>query len=86
MSAPGAGKTSLLEAALRDGREGVLDVVRVGVLEGDVQGSIDADRLSHLHVPVSSSTPTAASAASATSTRTWCAPRSQHSRWTTSTC
>jgi len=26
--------------------------VRVGVLEGDVQGSLDADRLSALHVPV----------------------------------
>jgi hydrogenase nickel incorporation protein HypB len=47
MSAPGAGKTSLLEAAL-DGLRGV----RVGVLEGDVQGSMDADRLAHLHVPV----------------------------------
>ena len=29
-----------------------LDGVRVGVLEGDVQGSLDADRLSALHVPV----------------------------------
>jgi hydrogenase nickel incorporation protein HypB len=29
-----------------------LDGVRVGVLEGDVQGSMDADRLAHLHVPV----------------------------------
>jgi hydrogenase nickel incorporation protein HypB len=47
MSAPGAGKTTLLERAL-DG----LDDVRVGVLEGDVQGSLDADRLAHLHVPV----------------------------------
>jgi hydrogenase nickel incorporation protein HypB len=52
MSAPGAGKTTLLEAALGNGREGVLDGVRVGVLEGDVQGSMDADRLAHLHVPV----------------------------------
>ncbi|MEA2469086.1 MAG: hydrogenase nickel incorporation protein HypB, partial [Thermoleophilaceae bacterium] len=25
---------------------------RVGVLEGDVQGSMDADRLAHLHIPV----------------------------------
>ena len=48
MSAPGAGKTSLLEAVLSSG----LDGVRTGVLEGDVQGSIDADRLSGLHVPV----------------------------------
>jgi hydrogenase nickel incorporation protein HypB len=47
MSAPGAGKTSLLEAALRD-----LDGVRAGVLEGDVQGSLDADRVASLHVPV----------------------------------
>ena len=47
MSAPGAGKTTLLERALRD-----LEEVRVGVLEGDVQGSLDADRLTHLHIPV----------------------------------
>jgi len=48
MSAPGAGKTTLLERVLGDG----LDGVRPGVLEGDVQGSFDADRLSALHVPV----------------------------------
>lgn len=47
MSAPGAGKTTLLEATLVD-----MGDVRVGVLEGDVQGSLDADRLSALHVPV----------------------------------
>ena len=47
MSAPGAGKTTLLERALRD-----LEGVRVGVLEGDVQGSLDADRLASLHLPV----------------------------------
>jgi hydrogenase nickel incorporation protein HypB len=49
MSAPGAGKTRLLERAL-EGLAG--DGVRVAVLEGDVQGSYDADRLSLLHVPV----------------------------------
>jgi hydrogenase nickel incorporation protein HypB len=48
MSAPGAGKTTLLERVLEQG----LDGVRPGVLEGDVQGSMDADRLSALHVPV----------------------------------
>ena len=48
MSAPGAGKTTLLERVLA---EGIPDV-RVGVLEGDVQGSMDADRLASLHVPV----------------------------------
>jgi hydrogenase nickel incorporation protein HypB len=47
MSAPGAGKTALLERVVHD-----LDGVRVGVLEGDVQGSYDADRLASLHVPV----------------------------------
>jgi len=47
MSAPGAGKTSLLERVV-----GSLPGVRVGVLEGDVQGSLDADRLASLHVPV----------------------------------
>jgi hydrogenase nickel incorporation protein HypB len=47
MSAPGAGKTSLLERVVDD-----LPGVRVGVLEGDVQGSLDADRLASLHVPV----------------------------------
>jgi hydrogenase nickel incorporation protein HypB len=48
MSAPGAGKTTLLERVLAGGLGGL----RVGVLEGDVQGSLDADRLAHLHVPV----------------------------------
>jgi hydrogenase nickel incorporation protein HypB len=48
MSAPGAGKTTLLERALGDPPVGV----RVGVLEGDVQGSYDSDRIAGLHVPV----------------------------------
>ncbi len=47
MSAPGAGKTTLLEQVVRE-----LPGVRVGVLEGDVRGSMDADRLASLHVPV----------------------------------
>jgi hydrogenase nickel incorporation protein HypB len=47
MSAPGAGKTSLLERALEETGD-----VRVGVLEGDVRSSLDADRLSHLDLPV----------------------------------
>src|SRR4051794_30655891 len=45
MGAPGAGKTALLERVVRG-------IERVGVLEGDVQGSLDADRLASLHVPV----------------------------------
>ncbi|MBA2757723.1 MAG: hydrogenase nickel incorporation protein HypB [Chloroflexi bacterium] len=47
MSAPGSGKTSLLERVLIG-----LEDVSVGVLEGDVHGSFDADRLARLHVPV----------------------------------
>ncbi len=47
MSSPGAGKTLLLERTLDE-----FDGPRVGVLEGDVQGSFDADRLARLHVPV----------------------------------
>ena len=47
MGAPGSGKTALLERTVHD-----LTGVRVGVLEGDVQGSLDADRLATLHVPV----------------------------------
>jgi hydrogenase nickel incorporation protein HypB len=46
MSAPGSGKTSLLERVLPE-----LEA-RAGVLEGDVQGSMDADRLAAVHVPV----------------------------------
>ncbi len=48
MSAPGAGKTTLLERTL----SAPLEACRVGVLEGDVQGSYDADRLASLHIPV----------------------------------
>ncbi len=47
MSAPGAGKTTLLERTI----EG-LDGIRLGVLEGDVQGTMDADRIASHHVPV----------------------------------
>jgi len=47
MSAPGAGKTTLLERVVAD-----LPGMRAGVLEGDVQGSLDADRLAAKHIPV----------------------------------
>ena len=47
MGAPGAGKTTLLERVVTS-----LPGLAVGVLEGDVQGSMDADRLASLHVPV----------------------------------
>ena len=47
MSAPGAGKTMLLERLAP-----MLDGIRLGVIEGDVQGSYDGDRIAALHVPV----------------------------------
>src|ERR1700730_9983839 len=47
MSAPGAGKTSLLERVVRS-----VTGVSVGVLGGDVRGSLDPDPLASLHVPV----------------------------------
>ena len=49
MSAPGAGKTALLERALAT----LSGELRIGVLEGDVvQGHYDAERLAAFHVPV----------------------------------
>src|SRR6202035_712117 len=48
MSAPGAGETTQLERVLAEPPANV----RLGVLEGDVQGSYDADRLAGFHIPV----------------------------------
>ena len=49
MSSPGAGKTTLLREVLLQ----LAGSVRVGIVEGDVETSIDADRLSGLGAPVS---------------------------------
>jgi len=48
MSSPGAGKTALLERTL----ERLRGKRRLGVLEGDVQTTLDADRLARFHVPL----------------------------------
>jgi hydrogenase nickel incorporation protein HypB len=48
MSSPGAGKTALLERTL----ERLRNQLRLGVLEGDVQTTLDADRLSRFHIPL----------------------------------
>lgn len=48
MSAPGAGKTTILERTLR----ALNRRLRAAVIEGDVRGTIDADRLAPLGVPV----------------------------------
>ena len=45
MSAPGAGKTTLLQATLRRLGDGLGDRLRLGIVEGDIETSIDADRL-----------------------------------------
>lgn len=42
MSAPGAGKTSLLERTI----DTLSNEIRIGVIEGDIQSSIDAERVS----------------------------------------
>jgi hydrogenase nickel incorporation protein HypB len=47
MSSPGAGKTTLLERTLE--RLGAR--IRIGVMEGDVRTTLDADRLQRFHVP-----------------------------------
>jgi len=48
MSSPGAGKTSLLERTIN----AIKDKVRVGVIEGDITGTNDAERIDRLGVPV----------------------------------
>lgn len=47
MSSPGAGKTTILEHTLEE----LGGKLRMGVLEGDVQTSLDADRLARFGVP-----------------------------------
>jgi hydrogenase nickel incorporation protein HypB len=47
MSAPGAGKTSVLEKTLMQ-KNGL----KIGVIEGDIAGSDDAERIDKLGVPV----------------------------------
>jgi hydrogenase nickel incorporation protein HypB len=48
MSSPGAGKTTILERTL----ERVAGTLRLGVLEGDVQTALDADRLARFGMPI----------------------------------
>ncbi len=48
MSSPGAGKTSLVENTIRALRE----EFRIGVIEGDIQDSYDAERIARFEVPV----------------------------------
>lgn len=49
MSSPGAGKTTILERTVE---RLIRDGIRVGVIEGDIAGTADADRLSKFGIPV----------------------------------
>ena len=48
MSSPGAGKTSLVERTILALR----DKYKIGVIEGDIQDTYDADRIAKLNIPV----------------------------------
>jgi len=48
MSAPGSGKTTLIEAALRVFK----DTLRIGVIEGDPDTTLDAERIAACGAPV----------------------------------
>lgn len=48
MSAPGAGKTSLLEKTIKE----ISGKTKIGVVEGDIAGSDDAKRIKNLGIPV----------------------------------
>ncbi|UCG77901.1 MAG: hydrogenase nickel incorporation protein HypB [Nitrospirota bacterium] len=48
MSSPGAGKTTVLEQTVK----GLMDHLRIGVIEGDIMGTDDAERIGSLDVPV----------------------------------
>ena len=48
MSAPGAGKTTILEKTI----VGLKDKLRLGVIEGDICTSQDADRIAAYNIPV----------------------------------
>ncbi len=48
MSAPGAGKTTLLTRTIA----ALKGKVRIGVIEGDIQGTYDAEQIGNLDVPV----------------------------------
>jgi hydrogenase nickel incorporation protein HypB len=48
LSGPGAGKTSLLERTIKD----LSGKIKIGVIEGDIAGADDAERIDKLGIPV----------------------------------
>lgn len=49
MGSPGAGKTTFIMSLINDLRN---DGIRVGVIEGDIAGKIDAERMASIGIPV----------------------------------
>lgn len=47
MGSPGAGKTSLITSLI----DNMKDQFRIGVIEGDIAGQVDADRIAALNIP-----------------------------------
>ena len=47
MGSPGAGKTSLITALIGQ----LKDRFKIGVIEGDIAGQVDADRIASLGIP-----------------------------------
>jgi hydrogenase nickel incorporation protein HypB len=48
MASPGAGKTSLILATIN----GVKNKIRIGVIEGDIASTVDADKINAQNIPV----------------------------------
>jgi len=48
MGSPGAGKTTLIECLINE----LSDEFKIGILEGDYQGTVDAERLSKYNLPI----------------------------------
>jgi hydrogenase nickel incorporation protein HypB len=48
MSSPGAGKTSLIMSTIKS----LKNKLRIGVIEGDVASSVDADKINEMGIPV----------------------------------
>lgn len=48
MGSPGAGKTSLITALIKK----LSDSYNIGVIEGDIAGQIDAEKMEKMEIPV----------------------------------
>jgi Ni2+-binding GTPase involved in maturation of urease and hydrogenase len=78
IAAPGAGKTSLIVKTL----DALRGQARIGVIEGDIAGSIDTERCWR---PARAMPSRSTLAAAATWKPAWCSRRSTISTWSSST-